>query len=91
MGSIGDAYDKAMAESFFSTLQRELLDEHRWMTRRQLGPRRLRVDRGLVQPPPPSLEHRRHEPDQLRDPLHCRRRCGLISTANLSGEPGEAH
>ena len=26
-----------MAESFFSTLQRELLDEHRWDTRRQLA------------------------------------------------------
>ena len=37
MGSIGDAYDNAMAESFFSTLQRELLDEHRWATRRQLA------------------------------------------------------
>jgi putative transposase len=37
MGSIGDAYDNAMAESFFSTLQRELLDEHRWSTRRQLA------------------------------------------------------
>jgi putative transposase len=37
MGSIGDAYDNAMAESFFSTLQRELLDEHRWATRCQLA------------------------------------------------------
>ncbi len=37
MGSIGDAYDNAMAESFFSTLQRELLDEHRWQTRHQLA------------------------------------------------------
>jgi len=37
MGSIGDAYDNAMAESFFSTLQRELLDQHRWATRRQLA------------------------------------------------------
>jgi putative transposase len=37
MGSIGDAYDNSMAESFFSTLQRELLDEHHWSTRRQLA------------------------------------------------------
>ncbi len=37
MGSIGDAFDNAMAESFFSTLQRELLDERRWDTRRQLA------------------------------------------------------
>ena len=37
MGSIGDAYDNAMAESFFSVLQRELLDEQRWTSRRQLA------------------------------------------------------
>jgi putative transposase len=37
MGSIGDAYDNAMAESFFSVLQRELLDEQPWTSRRQLA------------------------------------------------------
>ena len=37
MGSVGDAYDNGMAESFFHTLQLELLDEHRWATRRQLA------------------------------------------------------
>lgn len=37
MGSVGDAYDNAVVESFFGTLQRELLDEHRWRTRDQLA------------------------------------------------------
>jgi len=37
MGSIGDAYDNSVAESFFGTLQRELLDEHRWESRDQLA------------------------------------------------------
>jgi putative transposase len=37
MGTIGDAYDNAMAESFFSVLQRELLDTQRWTTHRQLA------------------------------------------------------
>jgi len=37
MGSIGDAYDNSLAESFFHTLQLELLDEHRWDSRRQLA------------------------------------------------------
>jgi len=37
MGSIGDAYDNALAESFFGTLQLELLDEHHWHTRAQLA------------------------------------------------------
>jgi putative transposase len=37
MGTIGDCFDNSVAESFFGTLQLELLDEHRWETRRQLG------------------------------------------------------
>jgi len=37
MGSIGDCFDNSVAESFFGTLQLELLDEHRWETRRQLA------------------------------------------------------
>jgi putative transposase len=37
MGSIGDCFDNAVAESFFGTMQLELLDEHRWETREQLA------------------------------------------------------
>src|SRR4051794_21332713 len=37
MGSIGDAYDNSLAESFFHTLQLELLDQHEWASRRQLA------------------------------------------------------
>ncbi len=33
MGSVGDAYDNAMAESFVSTLKRELIDRDVWPTR----------------------------------------------------------
>ena len=36
MGTIGDALDNAVAESFFATLQVELLDRQRWSTRREL-------------------------------------------------------
>lgn len=32
MGSVGDAYDNAMAESFFATLECELLAKHRFAT-----------------------------------------------------------
>jgi putative transposase len=32
MGSIGDAYDNALCESFFATLECELLDQHRFRT-----------------------------------------------------------
>src|SRR5207245_5846532 len=55
MGTIGDAYDKAMAESFFSTLQR---------TRRELAV--FEMDRSLVPPAAPSLEHRAYQSRPLR-------------------------
>lgn len=37
MGSIGDCYDNSMIESFFGTMQRELLDRQQWATRQQLA------------------------------------------------------
>lgn len=37
MGTVGDAFDNAVAESFFGTLQLELLDRHHWTTRAQLA------------------------------------------------------
>ena len=36
MGSIGDCFDNALAESFFSSMQVELLDRHHWATRQEL-------------------------------------------------------
>ncbi len=33
MGSVGDAYDNAMCESFFATLECELLDRRKFATR----------------------------------------------------------
>jgi len=35
MGSVGDAYDNAMAESFFATLECELLDRRRFRSRHE--------------------------------------------------------
>ena len=37
MGSIGDCFDNAVAESFFATLECELLDRRSWPTRRKLS------------------------------------------------------
>lgn len=36
MGTVGDAFDNAVAESFFATLQTELLDRGHWATRQSL-------------------------------------------------------
>jgi putative transposase len=37
MGTIGDCYDNAMMESFWGTMQLELLDSKRWQTRDELA------------------------------------------------------
>ena len=37
MGTVGDALDNAVAESFFASLQCELLDRYRWPTRAGLA------------------------------------------------------
>jgi putative transposase len=35
MGSVGDCYDHALIESFFATLECELVDRRHWRTREQ--------------------------------------------------------
>lgn len=42
MGSVGDAYDNAMAESFFASLECELIARRNWKTHAQLSSPRLR-------------------------------------------------
>lgn len=37
MGSKGDAYDNAVAESFFATLKKELIHRRSWPSRRELS------------------------------------------------------
>jgi putative transposase len=37
MGTVGDCYDNAMMESFWSTLQLEILDQRTWRTRGELA------------------------------------------------------
>ncbi len=36
MGSVADAYDNSMAESFISTLKRELVHRHSWLNRQMV-------------------------------------------------------
>ena len=36
MGSVGDCFDNALAESFFATLETELLDRHSFPTRAEV-------------------------------------------------------
>lgn len=53
-GSVGDCYDNAMAESFFATLECELLDRRRFRTPAEARPAIFRFIEGWYNP------HRRH-------------------------------
>jgi hypothetical protein len=49
MGTVGDAFDNAMAESFFASLECELIDRKTFKTRTE-APESVHLDRRLVQP-----------------------------------------
>jgi transposase InsO family protein len=71
MGTVGDCYDNAVAESFFATLECELLNRSSWPTRRQLAtevfdfiegfynPRRRHSTLGYLSPVNYELQHHR--------------------------------
>lgn len=63
MGSIGDAYDNAAAESFFSIIQRELFDRQRWNTRTELATAIFEYIEGWYNP------RRRHSYCNQRSPI----------------------
>ncbi len=54
-GSVGDAYDNAMCESFFATLECELLDRCQFNKSGRSPARRLRLHRRLLQLAAPTL------------------------------------
>jgi len=54
MGSVGDAYDNALCESFFATLECELLDRHTFQNRDEAGREVFDFIEGWYNP------HRRH-------------------------------
>jgi len=70
MGSIGDCFDNSVAESFFATLQTELLDRSTWPTREGLAqavfafiegfynPRRRHSTLGYLSPADYEAKHR---------------------------------
>ena len=54
MGSVGDCYDNALCESFFATLECELMDRHSFQTQREAGRSVFEFIEGWYNP------HRRH-------------------------------
>jgi transposase InsO family protein len=55
MGSRGDCFDNAVAESFFATLNKRARPRPHLALQGRAQDRGLRVHRGLLQPPPPTL------------------------------------
>ena len=69
MGSLGDCHDNAMAESFFATLECELLDRHRFATRAEARQAIFEYIEGQYNP------HRRHSRLGYRSPVHFESSC----------------
>lgn len=72
MGSVGDAYDNAMAESFFATLERELLSRRRFQSQAEARIAVFAWIEGWYNP------HRRHSSLGYRSPVNyerAHRRC----------------
>lgn len=63
MGTVGDAYDNAMAESFFATLECELLDRRHFRTQTEAKLGIFRFIEGWYNP------HRRHSALGQRSPI----------------------
>jgi putative transposase len=68
MGSVGDAYDNAMAESFFATLERELLNRRRFKTQAEAKMAVFEWIEGWYNP------HRRHSSLGRISPVNFERR-----------------
>ena len=66
MGSRGDCYDNALCESFFATLECELLERSSFRTPIEARMARLRLRGGLVQPPPSPFVSGEPLPSKLR-------------------------
>jgi len=94
MGSIGDCFDNAMAESFFSTLECEVLDRNRFRTRQQArtaifswlegwyNPHRRHSSLGYLSPR--DFEARRSRRSNASEPGAC---AALRASDCVSGRP----
>ena len=66
MGSVGDAYDNALCESFFATLECELIDRSRFQTQVEARMAVFEYLEGWYNP------HRRHSALDYQSPIKTR-------------------
>ena len=85
MGSVGDCYDNALCESFFATLECELLDRHRFRSQAEARMAVFEFIEGWYNP------SRRHSGVDYLSPLNYERRYErslVTASPNLSTKPG---
>ena len=73
MGSVGDCYDNALCESFFATLECELLNRHRFRSRDQAGRAVFEFIEGWYNP------YRRHSSIGYASPVRYEREYALAA------------
>jgi transposase InsO family protein len=83
MGSVGDAYDNAMAESFFATLECELLDRRRFKTQAEARMALFAFIEGFYNP------RRRHSALGYLSPTAFERRNAIMGQKRSTPSPGE--
>jgi len=77
VGTVGDAYDNAMAESFFATLERELLNRRRFKTQTEARMAVFQWIEGWYNP------HRRHSSLGYLSPVNYERRLPTRETETV--------
>jgi putative transposase len=78
MGSVGDCFDNAMCESFFATLECELLDRQRFKTQVEARMAVFEFIEGWYNP------HRRHSALDYLSPINYER---IQPTQSLTASP----
>ena len=82
-GSVGDAYDNAMAESFFATLECELLDRRRFQTQAEARMAVFAFIEGFYNP------RRRHSALGYLSPVAFERRHAIMAQKSSPSSPGQ--
>ena len=82
MGSVGDAYDNAMCESFFATLECELLDRRRFRTQTEARMAVFEFIEGFYNP------YRRHSSLGYLSPIEYEKQAAEIATTSTASDPG---
>ena len=83
MGSVGDAYDNAMAESFFATLECELLERRRFKTQAEARMAVFAFIEGFYNP------RRRHPALGYLSPVAFERQHAIMAQKHSTSSPGQ--